>query len=189
MGFSNAWIAVQISDPERLFETVHVSPTDRPDDDYTTDLCGSPLEGGWFLLIGRGCDHRLIDHDLLASVSSLGRTVACSVEEHVMFSSAACWEAGSESWSIVHDAQQGMFDLTQSGDVPEMFDRIRASALEEQQREGGEEADVDFIFDVPLLVAKELTGFKIDETPDCLAASHILAFTDEAPRRPWWKFW
>jgi len=189
MGFSNAWIAVKTSESERLFEAVRASPTDEPDDDYATGLCGAPLEGGWFLFIGRGCDHRLIDPDFLASVSSLGRTVACSVEEHVMFSSAALWEAGAESWSIVHDAQQGMFDLTESGDVPPSFEPIRASALEEQEREGGEDSEVDFIFDVPLLVAKELTGFKLDETPDCLAAPHILAFTDEAPRRPWWKFW
>jgi hypothetical protein len=32
-----------------------------------------------------------------------------------------------------------------------------------QKQEGGDEANVDYIFEIPLLVAKSITGFKHDQ--------------------------
>lgn len=63
--------------------------------------------------------------------------------------------------------------------------------MRDQQNEGGQDAAVDLVFDVPLLLAKELTGFKHDEQPTVFERAPT-AFRDlSAPMRgrPWWKVW
>jgi hypothetical protein len=145
------------------------------------------IHGGWFLLIGNRCNHRLIDEDFLARLSSRWKCVACSVEEHVMVSSAALWEAGEPVWEVTHDAQDNIFHLASSGRLPEGFAATRDRVLREQEREGGQQAGVDLVFDVPLLLAKSLTGYKHDEPVEFLPTPPPGAFLDK--RRPWWKFW
>jgi hypothetical protein len=190
VGYSIAWIAVQTPDQASLFERAQVRPTDEVDECFESPVSGTALNGGWFLLVGQGCDHRLIDRALLQSLSVRWPYVACSIEEHVMFSSAAFWHAGTEVWSASHDAQKGIFNLAVSGELPGSFDQLRESKFREQEAQGGPAADVDLIFEVPLLLAKELTGFKHDEAPTCLAQPAPVAFVDQVQhRRPWWKPW
>ncbi len=194
MGYSIAWIAVQTSDRAALFEQAQVRPTDEPDEYFESPVSGSALNGGWFLLVGQGCDHRLIDPSLLAALSGHWDCVACSIEEHVMFSSSALWRSGTEAWSVSHDAQDGIFNLVASGELPASYGHVKESKVREQESEGGQSADVDLIFEIPLLLAKELTGFKHDEDPTCLAQPTPVVFVDEArpmasKKRPWWKPW
>ena len=86
------------------------------------------------------------------------------VEEHVMFSTVAAWESGKEVWSIMHDAQKGILDLKVKGTPPGNFTAIRDRLLAQQNTEGVEEPEVDHVFDIPVEVAKELTGWDIDAT-------------------------
>jgi len=180
MGYSIAWIAVQTPNQASLFEQARVHPTDEADEYFESPILGAALNGGWFLLVGQSCDHRLIDPSLLASLSGRWPCVACSIEEHVMFSSAVFWRGGVQVWSAAHDAQKGIFNLVASGDLPSSFANLRQRTLQEQEAEGGQTANVDLVFDVPLLLAKELTGFKHDEEPTCLAQPTPIAFVDEA---------
>lgn len=194
MGYSLAWVAVKTKDHESLFELTKVAPTDEKDEYYETPISGAELKNGWFLLVGQGCDHRLISDNQLAVLSARWECLSCAIEEHVMFSSASLWKQGSEVWSVSHDAQKGISNVESSGDTPKSFSSLREKMLECQEAEGGDSADVDFVFDVPLLLAKELTGFKHDEESDCLAQPSILAFEDLSKRRshkskPWWKLW
>ena len=190
MGFSIAWIAVQTRDHASLFELAQVRPSEGSDEFFESPISGAALNEGWFLLVGQGCDNRLINRTLLESLSARWPCVACSIEEHVMFSSAAFWRAGAEVWSAAHNAQKGIFDLVVSGELPGSFDHLRASKFREQEAEGGQSADVDLVFEVPLLLAKELTGFKHDEAPTCLAQPTPMAFVDQVQRkRPWWRLW
>jgi hypothetical protein len=50
-----------------------------------------------------------------------------------------------------------------TGAAPEPLTEIRQRLEAEQQEEGGEDADVDLISDVPLELAKSLCGFKHDD--------------------------
>jgi hypothetical protein len=179
VGYSIGWIAVQTPDHPALFKHTQVRPTNEADEYFESPIAGAAQDGGWFLLVGQGCDHRIIDRRLLASLSARWPCVACSIEEHVMFSSAMLWRGGDEVWSAAHDAQQGIFDLVASGELPSSFDDLQRRTFHEQEAEGGQAANVDLVFDVPLLLAKELTGFKHDEKPTCLAQPTPVAFVDE----------
>jgi hypothetical protein len=52
-----------------------------------------------------------------------------------------------------------------SGDLPADFDAIRAR-LSQKQDAAGRKPQVDYIHDVPIELAKSLTGFRHDHFPD-----------------------
>ena len=195
MGFSIAWIAVQTENNDSIFELLDVSPTTEEDEYFESKFSGSALKNGWFLLVGQGCENRLVQKDVLSELSQFGPTVACSVEEHVMYSSAEYWCSGSKKWSAAHDAQQGMYNLETSGALPNLFESLKIRVSKDQDAEGGEKADVDLIFDIPLLLASELTGFKHDEDCESLAQPNPVVFSEKGRtttttvKRPWWKLW
>jgi hypothetical protein len=163
MGFSISWLAVRTDDLDRLFEMAGVTPTAESDEWLESEFSGSGLQDGWYFFQALGCDHPIISGDSLSQISTLGETVACSVEEHVMVSIAEGWCDGARSWKIAHNAQEGMFDLSADGELPAHFDAIKDDFVSQQNAEGGEDAGVDFIFDIPLRVAKKICGYKHDE--------------------------
>ena len=187
MGFSIAWIAVKTDRLDELFQALGAKATTETDECFESELAGVQLPGGWYLLQGQGCDHPIISEKSLSQTSTLGETIACSVEEHVMFSSAEYWLDGGRSWSITHAAENGMFDLATTGLPPDAYDTIKAELVAAQHAEGGEDADVDMIFDIPLQVARSLCGYKHDEPPEWQELP--VAFKTGTPgKKSWWKF-
>ena len=80
-----------------------------------------------------------------------------------MASSSELWSNGSRKWWISHEGIDGPKGLDFSGDPPPNFQQIKTEMESKQEKEGGTEADVDYIFEIPLLVAKAVTGFKHDD--------------------------
>ncbi len=194
MGFSISWIAVQTEDHDSIFELLGVIPTTEEDEYFESQFAGSSLKNGWFLLVGQGCDNRLVQKNVLCELSKFGPTIACSIEEHVMYSSVEYLSSGSSEWSVVHDAQVGMYNLEDSGTLPESFEPLKNRIKSDQDAEGGEKADVDLIFEIPLLLALELTGFKHDEICESLAQPSPVVFLEKGQTKstvkgPWWKLW
>lgn len=194
MGLSISWLAVRTNDLGQLFEIADVAPTTEPDEWLESKFSGSGLLDGWYFLHAQGCDHPIISGDSLSKISTLGETIACSVEEHVMVSIAEGWNGGARSWAIAHDAQEGMFDLSADGEIPADYETIKNDFVSQQNAEGGEDADVDFIFDIPLQVAKKICGYKHDEGSPPWVPPGPVAFTrhgtsNATSTKPWWKFW
>ncbi len=96
------------------------------------------------------------------------------VEEHVMFSYASGWSDGMKLWSVLHESEQSIDHLETTGDLPAAFASIRDRLRAEQQQAGGEAADLDHVFDVPVELAKALTGYCHNEARDD-AAFELLA--------------
>jgi len=86
-----------------------------------------------------------------------------------MSSSSELWSDGSQKWWISHEGIAGPKGLDFLGSPPDVFQGVRAEIEETQKKEGGDQADVDYIFEIPLLVAKSITGFKHDEI-----CSHVI---------------
>ncbi len=55
--------------------------------------------------------------------------------------------------------------MVAEGTLPQQYDPIRKQHVTEQDEAGGESADVDAIFDVPVELARALTGFRYDQDP------------------------
>jgi hypothetical protein len=94
---------------------------------------------------------------------------------------------------VWHDPQnKGIYDLDYRGETPDSFESLRNQIFKKQDEEGGDKADVDLVFDIPLLLASEFTGFKHDEDRDCFAQACPVVFTDlrkDSTKRAWWKIW
>jgi len=80
-----------------------------------------------------------------------------------MASSSELWSHGLRKWWISHEGINGPKGLEFSGELPNDFQLARSEMEAAQKEAGGDKADVDYIFEIPLQVAKSITGFKHDE--------------------------
>ena len=166
MGFSHSWIAVRGLSREQALEALGMEVSGvQPD--YLDGVALIDWKDDWLLAISDDSADAF-DGDL-ANLAPLGRAIACSVHEGVMYSEARGYESGGEIWRIVHDPNEdeSLYSLRTSGELPEPFDAIVRETRAEQDREGGEDADVDFMFDVPTKLAAAICGFTLGESdPD-----------------------
>ena len=91
-----------------------------------------------------------------------------------------------------HDAQESIYHLVSTGDVPPALSDIYASLKNEQDAAGGTEADVDYIHDVPIMLAKAITSFRHDEDIQGANAEpfEVLQQERQTPStKPWWRVW
>lgn len=194
MGYSISWLAVKNVEPPEVHRRFDVAGTSQYGDYADHPIVGRLLPSGWYLLVAQRCDHPITLESLLARNSADCEILACSIEEHVMYVSAAYWQNGCKVWSILHrGGDYGTMDLLVDGELPGVFEEIRAKCFAEQiaDSEGG----VDYIFEIPLEMVRFYTGFKHDEeTPGVEDGSfQILRFNkpkqSACTENPWWRFW
>ncbi|MDH5558429.1 MAG: hypothetical protein OEZ03_13855 [Alphaproteobacteria bacterium] len=165
MGFSLAWMAMKDTDADAACAALGMERKGggQPYPDY--EFSGAALPGGWYLAVGDRSGYEFIAHNDHAALSAARDVIVCEVEEHVMSSSAALWRGGACLWKVIHESDNGRCHLEVEGEPPAEFESVRAEYLAKQDAEGGEDADVDYIFEVPLRLAQDIAGFKHDETP------------------------
>ena len=198
MGFAISWLAVKGKSPEAVTQELGLTPTGEITECGESLFTGRTLSSGWFLLVINQCEHDFIKPKHLASLSSACEVIACSIEEHVMFCSSELWRNGAQIWRIEHDAQKSIEHISSSGSLPDGYTAIEKEFTEEQKRAGGEKADTDYFFEIPLQVAKSVVGFKHDESnPDDDGfevfngpprSPHVSRGSAQGPK-PWWKLW
>ncbi len=181
MGFSIGWLATRGCDPQEVYAALGVKATGVRQAALSARAMGGPVAGGWHLVV---MDHRhdLVEDSIMRELSRSGEAVASSIEEHVMCSISTSWKGGQRQWAVVHDSEKGRQYLEVQGDVPKSFAALRAGKEEEQRLAGGDEADVDYIFDIPLDLAQELAGFRHDVDNRGLELEVL-----EVTRRSWWR--
>lgn len=156
MGASLSWFAVRGRKPEAVLQEFGLRNAGK--EPCKTPFCGGSLPGGWFLVVhGR---HEFTN-DEVRSLSRGGEVVACFVEEHVMVSRAAAWKDRVQVWCVTHDAQEGDDHLEVEGEPPAGFSAIRDRRILQQKEEGG----ADFMWNIPVDLAKEIAGYSHEETP------------------------
>jgi hypothetical protein len=163
MGYSLSWVAVKGRSHAELQQILGLKRTGKQGDYGAHALVGRHLQDGWYILIANSSEDKIAKSKTLAQLSKGAQAVACSIEEHVMFSSCAFWNAGKKIWSVMHRGERDVFDLVKSGKPPENYTSLKQELIETQKLEGGENAGVDVVFEIPLRLAKQLVGFKHDE--------------------------
>jgi hypothetical protein len=136
--------------------------------------------------VANRCDYRFLNAKVLVPLSTNYQVVACSIEEHVMFSSSEEWEGGALVWRAVHAGENGPIGLKTSGTLPAWFQSMADALAAKQEAEGGKTAEVDYYFDIPLNAMKEITGFKHDERVAGLDYEKFDLLKDQ---KPWWRLW
>lgn len=163
MGFSHSWIAVQGATPEQAMEALgmEVSPAPRP---YLFCEGVALIEWpNWLLVISDKDDDVFVGP--LSRLAAFGSAIACSMNERVMYSEARGYEGGQQVWGVVHDPNEdeSLYSLRITGSPPDQLEAIVRAAKAEQDSEGGEDADVDVMFDIPPKLAKSICGFFLGE--------------------------
>jgi hypothetical protein len=158
MGWALSWVAVRGMSAEELRRRLGLRPTGR-----TTDVPGRKLSAttageDWAVVCARRYD-RFLDGALLGPLSASAEVVGCVVEEDARFSQAFCWKDGAHLWSVTHDAERSLDHLQATGDLPAEFQDLEARALAARQEwpDGP-----DYLFDVPLELARAVVGFRHD---------------------------
>lgn len=181
MGYSLSVLAVQCSDPDVALSRLNIVRTGQTCEYACEQLTGHAMPQGWYLVVANCCDHRFLQAKVLGPLSQNYRVVACSIEEHVMFSSAEEWVAGAMAWRAVHAGENGPIDLKTSGALPPSFQSMANALAAKQEAEDGKTAEVDHYFDIPLNAAKAITGFKHDEKVPGLDYEKFDLLQDQKP--------
>jgi hypothetical protein len=184
MGYSISWLAVKSKSSNVVLEELGLAPSGRMADFGNMPFTGRDLAGGWFLIVTKGCDDKFIKPKSLTSLSKNCEIIACSIEEHVMFSASEQWIDGKRIWRAEHVGENGPIHLNTEGVLPQDFQLIAEIQYELQRAGGGEKAEVDYYIDIPLNVAKKIVGFKHDAGQLERNSFQVL---ERSTKKPWWK--
>ena len=161
MGFAISWVGVESNSKQAFLEKLKCEETEEIDacNEFPLTIASRPtgssiLWSNSFLFPSR---------KQLKKISTEINLLHCQIEEHLMHSSAAMIEGGQEKWTLLHSSEQGLLHLDASGPVPSEFSDIKQHLLKLQEKEPPGSMGVDYIFDIPLEVAKSVCGFKHDE--------------------------
>lgn len=175
MGFSISWIAIAGKSKAEVLATLSLVDTGEPDDANDYPVSGAELPGGWYLLFLNDYAHPYNRAPALRELSAGAKALVCQVEEHVMASSALMVEDGVKTWAVTHESEQGIYHVAVEGKPPAALDAIHARMKAEQDAEGGHDADVDCLFEVPVMLAASLCGYRHDHV--ALASGEEVTFT------------
>lgn len=163
MGFNQCSLAIRGKSPESILTELHLRPTGEMQEFPEAEYAATLLPSGWYVIVAENSENRLIDEETLAAISIGGEAIACSVEEHVMVSTAHGWRDGKRIWSVTHNAQESIENLETDGELPPAFASLRDDHLAKQAAAGGRKANVDYVFDVPVEVARSFTDYRYDK--------------------------
>lgn len=155
MGFRICWMATQ-APRELVLDTLHATETGQASDFPDFDHCLVDLRNGWTIVWAE--DETFFSPKKCEALSRSFPLIGVHVNETVMHSSIVSCENGQTAWAVWHEGDEVADHLDASGNPPESFARIAADARA-QQASGD---DVDYLFDVPLMLASELCGFRHD---------------------------
>ena len=182
MGFSATWCAVREEGAQKLLAQLSLSPTGATEEFPESLISTAKLDTGWRVIWYNKYGCPFLQPKDLGDISHEQDVLMCLVEEHVMASSAELWSGGQRQWRISHRGDDGPRGLATDGELPECFPAIRREMEEAQRAAGGEDADVDYLFEVPLRVAQTLVGFKHDEDCPHMPAERCVALSRAAPK-------
>lgn len=191
MGFSLSWAAVKGSTPAAVLEALALRGTGATEEIPESEITGAKLPGGWYLVVSQRDCLEFTKDKVLEQLSRLGEVITCFVEEHVMCSCAACWRGGQRVWSVYHDSggRSGNLHLDIKGEPPPAFAEIRGRLMSEQEAAGGKKAGVDFVFDVPVELARSVAGYRHDHDIPELSklAFEVLTRAQPPPKKSLFK--
>lgn len=180
MGYSTSWLASTI-ERTKFRARFNLRATNEFCDFADFSLSDAILPNGWYLIVANRSDW--IEQLDMPALSAEDEVLVAHAEEHVMVSGASLWSGGNEIWCVEHDSQIAQDHLSARGALPSNFAAIEWD-MRDRQRDVD---DCDYIFDVPVLLAKSICGYRYDE--DGPWAEDEEPFERLELARKWWRFW
>ncbi len=160
MGFKISWIGFKGLSKGDVLSNIGFHDSGRHDDANEASFSLAELPTGWSILFSN--DIEFGSPENLRSLSNGADILSCQVHEGVMYSAVHQAAEGRDLWSVCHDCQIDMYNLSVSRNPPSIFADISKALHAKQDENGGVDAGVDYIFDIPVEVAFQLTGYRHD---------------------------
>jgi hypothetical protein len=188
MGTSTSWIAIEGSTVEQVAWALRLTPSsDATNDTGDSGYLAAMLPAGWVLVVRRMESNGVVaDRELLKELSSGRRVVGCDEESHVMYSASSEWRDGREVWVVIHSSEDAADHLEMRGDLPSGWAGAKDELIAMQAEAVKAQDSVDYVYEVPLSIAKLVVGYRSESDDD-----DDLEFVTLVPTssKPWWKFW
>ena len=185
MGYSLSWLAVQGLRRDAVFELLSLTPNGVKCTYPFQGVCAYELPGPWVLIAANRCGHRIIGPEVLQGLSAEALVVACAVEEHVNYASSEAWHKSLRTWKVEHEGEAGSENITVLGNPPSEY----ANLLKSVELEDSSIMDGHFHMDIPLLLAKQITGFRHDDDISSIDYDGFETLLQSTAPRRWWQIW
>ena len=165
MGFSISWLAFRNKKQADILSIIGLADTGEQDEANESPVSGSFLPGDWYIIFVNKFAPPLVQPKALSALSGDCQIVGCQVEEHVMACAAFYYDHGRQVWRVTHESEKGIFNLAEEGILPETFTTVRLDHERKQKEQDGIGAGkmrVDFIFEIPIVMAFELCRYRHD---------------------------
>lgn len=163
MGYAVSWIAIRGGPAADVLGALGLRTTGAREEVAESPIVAASLPDGWHVVLDNTRTFAFeSDKRLPARLTAGVEAVTCAVEEHVGVSVAAGWRDGKRIWRVEHDAGKGLGHLAAEGELPPTFASIRERLTGEQARADAGGESVDHVFDIPVELARALTGFAHD---------------------------
>jgi hypothetical protein len=161
-----SWVAVQGAPKDVLIEALGLEETGEEADPGSreAEFYIGERANGWVVVFSE--DIEWGDQARVIDLSRFGPAVGLQFEDKVEMTATACAATDGVVLWRVHHMNDPIYRLDVSGDPPPELEEIRARLFREQEEDGGEESDADFIHDIPIEVAKAACGYRADEADE-----------------------
>jgi hypothetical protein len=156
MGYRISIIVTALADAESVLNRLGLKSGVESDIDNESPVSGAPNDGQYLIWVND--DHRHVSHEDLAEASSRCGLLTLRANETVMYSEITKFENGRPLWSLMHYSEEGPDHLAVWGEPPAGWPEI----LSGLRRENEGDDDTDYVFDVPVILFEQLTGFRYD---------------------------
>jgi len=162
MGFMSSWIAIQQCPVGELLDYLNLEETGEEVFPVNASFSWAAFPNQWIIVFSQSFDWG--NPARTRELSRFGLAVGCQFEDRVEMTSGLCAARdGEELWRIFHNTVESVYRLDVTGEPPNEFWSIRDRILDEQDRNGGENAGVDYIHEIPLELAQAICGYRADE--------------------------
>ena len=188
MGFRICWLGFSGKEKADILGALRAQDTGIWDEANESPFSVASLPNDWTIIWLNRFDHSLASAASIQSLSKNCTLVTAHVNEGAMFSSTQLHTDGARSWSISHNAQKGIYDLQTDGTLPDCYSEISARLTGKQDKSGEDKGQVDYIFDVPVEVAKSICGYRYNLCRYDWGEPYFTTLEERSPSAGW-KFW
>lgn len=182
-----SWLAVRGKSPEAVRTALRLRESSLAGDDKLTfQIVGGSSDAGWYLIVARGRDHRLLAEPLIGPLSVGCEVLTCTVEEQESISGAAAWRNGVREWSVSYTGTEGPADVIVDGTLPFAAAVIRDQRIAKARAEDAGDALVDPMFEIPVEIVHSVIGYKPYQANSAFVNRFKLL---EGLDTPWYTRW
>ena len=184
MGFNVSTVSIRGLPESDVHALLGLKSTGRSEEDPDSPVVAATLPSGWYLIYFNDHDHP--DLGILAQQFPSVEFLCCETSETVKYSAVRFWQSGKLKWSVVHDSSKGFDHLEIRGELPPTWSLIdqRLRTLQKAKAKG-----VDHLFDIPVELARDITGFRYDGNPGGYPVDCFSVLERNLPHSKGWHFW